>query len=439
MISTSNYDIFLNRCNSIKEMIQYNQGSHMKLTQKLEVKQIQTFTLSYQMKLSVECLQLSSFDLKKYLENKVEGNPLLEINIHPIFYKGEYDFNQISNSISSIQDEIIQQLRFRKISVNHLLLEMLVNLIDDNGYLHQTMQELVQITNCSIDEIERHLQWIKECEPVGVGAYDLKECLLIQMKAFHPNDSRTIQIIEHELENIAMKKYEVIAKHLCCGVDDVMDSLAVIQKLQPRPAINYTSAPINYVKPDVILIEKEGYLEPQIIDYYQIKVNDCLKYSDEKDKKYITNKYQQALSLLESLKKRKETLTNIMMVILQTQQESMLDHRPLKPLRLIDIAQSRHLHETTISRALKDKYVEYQGELFPIKNLLSKQINGQSVDEVKKEIQSMILYEDKQNPYSDSKLQELLQEKGYKVSVRTINKYREELKIANKTLRKAKR
>ena len=404
---------------------------YMKFSQKLEIKQTQTFTLSHQMKMSIECLQLSTLKLKDYLEKELEENPLVELEMNYNYLSKEVDFNQISKEDLSLQKELFSQLSFKNIKVDEALLETLINLIDDDGYLRKNLDELSKICKRKKEIIEKHLNYIKECEPIGVGAYDLKECLLIQMNQLHFNDFFTKQLIENDLDAIAKNKLNELSKKYNCTIDDIKRAIEIIRTLNPRPAINYMSSSIICVQPDILVYQEDGEIFYKLIDYYAIKIMDNYKPHSNEEKKYILEKKKQGEILIDSLNKRNETLSSIMRVLINYQKDYLLHQGSLVPLRLIDIANELNYHETTISRALKDKYYEFENAVYPLRNLLCKQLHGNSADDVKNRIRRLIQKEDKTRPYSDSEIVQLLQQENIAISRRTVNKYREEMKIGN--------
>lgn len=407
-----------------------------KLTQDLKQKQVQSIKLSQSMQQSIALLQMSTMELKDYIEKEIENNPMLEVD-----YTNHFSFNMsddfdIEDTGLSLQDELMRQIRYKKEKIDYALIEYLVNLLDDNGYLTEGLELIAKERNVSIDDVQRALKQIQSCYPLGVGARNLKECLLLQLN--ETNSLLCKKLINESLDDIALGHINKLMKKYKVDKDLLMEAIEEIKSLNPYPCSNYKKEKIHYIRPDAILVKQDDKIEIQIPSYFNLRINDCYKKMTltKDDNKYVKDKIMQGNTLLNCIERRNATLFKIMNVLVKYQQNYLLHGSDKVPLRMCDVANLLGCHETTISRAMKNKYYEFECELYPLKHLLSKGIDGKSTNELKQVIKRFIESEDKENPLSDQKIVELLSSNGFKCSRRTVVKYREEMMILNKYNRK---
>jgi RNA polymerase sigma-54 factor len=346
--------------------------------------------------------------------------------------------------------------------------EFLVGSIDDTGYIRRSIQDIVDdlafTQGIYTDEptVERILTIVQELEPAGVGARDLQECLLLQLKHKTPTESidLAIDIIQNQFDAFTKKhydkllqKYEVTKEQLKKGIDE-------IEKLNPKPGGAYdgNQKPIEHVVPDFTIKIVDGELElllngrnaPELHiskDYQEM----LQSYKDTSEKsasqkdavQFIKQKLDSAKWFIDAIKQRQETLFVTMNAIMHYQQEYFLegDETKLKPMILKDIADMVGLDISTVSRVANSKYVDTPYGTKLIKDFFSEAMkNDQGEDvstiEIKKILQNVIDAEDKMKPLPDDKLAEMLKEKGYPIARRTIAKYREQLDIPVARLRK---
>lgn len=346
--------------------------------------------------------------------------------------------------------------------------EFLVGSIDDTGYIRRSIQDIVDdlafTQGIYTDEatVERILTIVQELEPAGVGARDLQECLLLQLKHKTPTESidLAIDIIQNQFDAFTKKhydkllqKYEVTKEQLKKGIDE-------IEKLNPKPGGAYdgNQKPIEHVVPDFTIKIVDGELElllngrnaPELHiskDYQEM----LQSYKDTSEKsasqkdavQFIKQKLDSAKWFIDAIKQRQETLFVTMNAIMHYQQEYFLegDETKLKPMILKDIADMVGLDISTVSRVANSKYVDTPYGTKLIKEFFSEAMkNDQGEDvstiEIKKILQNVIDAEDKMKPLPDDKLAEMLKEKGYPIARRTIAKYREQLDIPVARLRK---
>jgi RNA polymerase sigma-54 factor len=300
--------------------------------------------------------------------------------------------------------------------------------------------------------VENALKLIQQFEPSGVAARTVSECLLIQLESANEKDPLLKKLAESHLEDIAKKNYHLISKALKEPFEKIELLIKKILKLDPKPGRNYSRQETQRIIPDIIISEKDEGLEIAINDedIPTLKINEdyraMLKDNslNPQTKEFLTAKLNSALEILRAISKRKFTLRKIVETIVEIQQEAILsaDLSSLKPLTFKEVAQKIEMHESTVCRAVMNKYVELPYQTIALRNLFSSRVhdtNGQSVSSthIKVQIKELIDQEDKKHPLSDGDIVKILLEKNnLKVARRTVAKYREELKILSSTYRK---
>jgi RNA polymerase sigma-54 factor len=346
--------------------------------------------------------------------------------------------------------------------------EFLVGSIDDMGYIRRSIPDIVDdmafTQGIYTDEktVERILHIIHELEPAGVGARDLQECLLLQLKHKTPTASveLAINILEHQFEAFTKKHYDKLLQKYDIKQDQLRNAIDEIEKLNPKPGGAYESSakPVEHVVPDFSIRIVDGELElslngrnaPELHvskDYQEM----LQSYKDSRDKssqqkdavQFIKQKLDSAKWFIDAIRQRQETLYVTMNAIMHYQEEYFLDgdEAKLKPMILKDIADMVGLDISTVSRVANSKYVETPYGTKLIKDFFSEAMkNDQGEDvstiEIKKILKTVIEDEDKRKPLPDDKLADILKEKGYPIARRTIAKYREQLDIPVARMRK---
>jgi RNA polymerase sigma-54 factor len=329
--------------------------------------------------------------------------------------------------------------------------EVVIGNIDEDGYLKATEEEIAKMSDTDNETVKQAIALVQEFDPAGVAARDIKECLILQIKALGLGDTLVQSFIEEHLEDIKKKKYENIAKRFGISIDEVIKSVKIIEKLEPRPGRNFSKTQVNIPVPDVYVTKVEGE--------YQIILNDegipklrlskiyrelfTEKNLPVQEKKYLREKFKNAVELLRSIEQRNKTIYRVTESLVKFQKE-FFDKGVsyVKPLNLKDIAQDLGLHESTISRVTSNKYLACEHGLFNFRfffsNALSSNHGGISTTLVKDLIQKIINEENHTNPLSDKEISDMLKKQGIDIARRTVAKYREELKIPPKPLRKLK-
>lgn len=400
-------------------------------------KQLQTLSLSYGMKLSLQLLQLNSLQLKTYLEKELMDNPMFEVDMPMQYATGQHmDFWDIPDESRSLQTELLLQIKDQH--CNLALIEGILHHCDRNGYLLLKKDALAHELHVSLPELHHHLKLIHSCEPVGIAAADLSECLMLQLQHQYPKEWLALQLAQHDLQDIARNRMEKLAQHYQVTQKEILHAVKVIQSLDPRPASAYDLEHITFIKPDVLLTAEDGNITIAMPNYFQIVEQDYYKGHslNPEETAYIKEKQQQGRAILDCLHHRKQTLSAIMQVMVEKQEAFLLHQGHLSYLIMREIGEALSMHETTISRAMKDKYFEFEGVVYPMRSLLCKQVHHTSVNEILFLIKELIAQEDEEKPLSDQMLSQLLQEKGIRCSRRTITKYRDEHHIPSTQTRK---
>lgn len=372
---------------------------------------------------------------------------------------------------ATFQDSLIEQLGFRKIDDKKRKIgAYIIGNLDDSGYLSRPVSGIAddllftQNIDATEDEIREVLSIIQEFDPAGVGATDLRECLLIQLhrlKEENPdiNYDNAITIIDKYFEEFTKKHYDKIMSRSGMSEDEFKKALDIVLLLNPKPGgtISTASHNNNYIIPDFTVINNNGELELSINsrnapDLHVSKdFKDMLmQYSKSKDNRetreavtFIKNKIESAKWFIDALKQRQNTMYVTMRAIMDYQHDFFLtgDEGKLKPMILKDIAEKVGLDISTISRVANSKYVQTSYGIFQLKFFFSEGLindDGEEVStrEVKKIVIDSVENEDKSNPLNDDELTAILKKKGYTLARRTVAKYREQLGIPVARLRK---
>ena len=372
----------------------------------------------------------------------------------------------------SLQEYLVEQLGYRNLPERDLRLAVyLIGSIDEDGYLRRDLESVaddIAFTmglETTAGELERLLGIIHELEPTGIGARDLRECLLLQM-AQMPVNTRprrlARKILTSYFDEFVKKHYEKLMARLQISEDDFRDAIAEIRHLSPKPGNLYAEGGTDttpYIIPDFILDYQDGRFNLSLNSYNVPEVRVNRRYMEmiremvgsdgrvrEKDKEaiqFVKNKIDSAKWFISAIKQRHDTLMRTMQTILDYQQEYFKDgdKSKLRPMILKDIADRTGLDVSTISRVVNSKYVQTQFGIILLKSLFSEAMQTDSGEEVssyeiKNILQQCIDEEDKRRPLTDETLMDILNSKGYRIARRTVAKYREMLGIPVARLRK---
>lgn len=410
---------------------------------KLELKQGQKHQIYQKQIEKNQILQMDVQQLLAHIEKISFENPLIDTDdmIESTSDIGkEFDIDSLSRkSEQSLKENIHWQLINKDID-NKKLVESLVELLDDNGYLRLSIQDICTCLKCDEKEYIEAKNALSKLEPPGLGAATLKECLLLQLERLEETEDiyKTKQLIEECLEDLSKSHYHAVSKKLGISQNKVRELLQIILTLNPRPASGFSSSiEVNYPVPDIIIKDNAVQLNPVI--YKNININTSylsLESESKETKKYIESKLKQVSWLQQCLTQRKNLIYDIAVFLLDYQQDFFMNGGACHPLLQKDLAMLLGVHESTISRAIKDKYIYCDKGFILLSDLIPKGTEDNSVDSIKETIKEVINNEDKIKPLSDQKITTLLKDKGIEISRRTVAKYRSELNIPDASGRK---
>ena len=372
----------------------------------------------------------------------------------------------------SLQEYLMEQLRYRNLSDNERkVAEFLVGSIDEDGYLRRDMESISDDIafsvglEYSVAELERLLSIIHQLEPAGIGARNLQECLLLQMKQRRidtPAKRMALKILSSHFEEFVKKHYEKLIARLGTNEDDFREAIEEIKHLSPKPGNLYSDSSLDaapYIIPDFTIDYHDGQFDLALNSYNipEVKINrryvDMMRtmvasdgFISEKDKEavqFVKSKIDSAKWFISAIKQRHDTLMRTMQEILNFQKEYFKDgdKSKLRPMILKDIADRAGLDVSTISRVVNSKYAQTHFGIILLKSLFSEAMQTESGEivssyEIKNILQKCIDEEDKRHPLTDETLMNILNSKGYCIARRTVAKYREMLDIPVARLRK---
>lgn len=407
----------------------------MKLEPRITQTLTQTQTLSMKQQLSLKALSMNGQELMKMIQDEADTNPLLEIdeyNDEPSSL--DYDHVlEMSKASLSLVDELLMQLHTCRHVENPLLCEFIIYSLDSNGYLTLSIDDIAQLCDCSSETAEDALYQVQSFEPCGVAARSLKECLIIQCAEIDtPLKSCLMKCVNEYLDLIADNKLPEIAEQSGYSLSDIKSCVALIKTCNPYPGAAYASFAALSL-PDILISENdEDGLDVTVRNYTQkLKINHDYDHTNNEELKIYVKEYTKRIQdLIQMLDKRQSTLFNVVSAIVSIQYEWFKHDADLQPMTLSDLAEICKLHESTVSRALQGKQLEYHQRYIPLKFFLNSKVeSGQSSNAVHQLLKKLIESENKQKPYSDTELSNLMKKHEIKISRRTIAKYRDQLNI----------
>lgn len=407
----------------------------MKLENKLSQTQTMKQALSLQQQYALKVLSLNEIDLNKEIEAMIEENPLLEYTDEAYDSFNQHDTFEIASRILSqpvsLSEILIEQLNTTKHEINHQLAQYLIDSLDSNGYLPLTNKQIQGIFDLDEDEIEETIAILQTFEPIGVFARNIQESLLIQIVAKnHPLSQIALIIVNDYLEELSLNQLQKIALQSTIPFDTIQQAVSFIRTLEPKPAASYaTYAAYSIPEAKVKILDDQIHIELNTTSR-KLKVRRYESITDEATLVYIQKYLSKAESFIHTLDKRENTLSSILSLICQYQKDFFLHHGKLVPLTYQKIANDLNLNESTISRAIANKTIEFENRNLALKSFFpSKLDSGQSSSEIHDIIKEIIQHENQQKPYSDQQIATLLAKRKITISRRTVAKYREQLNI----------
>ena len=469
----------------------------MRMEHRLVQNQSQRLMLTQKMQQAIQILQLSGMELEQYVQQELETNVALEqvasdkepetkpqedpksVNDAEPFEDGNFDLDNYLDSWAgnkggrdlsvnpgaddrrqyyedsitkeeSFVSRLLSQLRFAvKDPQRYAIGERIVGDIDDRGYFTGSLEEIAQEMNAPLPEVERLLYTIQKFEPTGVGARDVVECLLLQINVEFPDEQELKVLVAEHLEDLERRQIPKIAKAMGVSTERVEQLKVLLSGLDPWPGHEYAFSPPQYVTPDVIVEKIDGQWEIYLNDGSVPDLRISRDYRDlmkngrigKDEKKYLRDKVESARWLIRNIEQRQQTILRISKAIMEVQ-EAFLEKgvSKIKPLTLQEIADVVGVHEATVSRTTRGKYVQTPQGLFELKYFFSPGLKSDTGEQSSKSVQSMIKKiiedEDKVKPLSDQKIANLLKAQGISIARRTVTKYREALGILPTNLRR---
>jgi RNA polymerase sigma-54 factor len=475
----------------------------MALELRQQLKLTQQLIMTPQLQMAIKLLQLSRLELMETIRQELEENPALEeIQEAPSDENQAEAVDRTSDDTGATQEVTMEEKirddidwgnylgeynapgRFQveseskespkfeafiapKESLNqHLLWQLLMTLptkeeekigsviignLNSDGYLDVTVEELSRMSESKPEKVEAVLALIQKFDPIGVGARDLKECLLLQAKDLKVDNTLVSEIIKNHLSHLEKKNYKAICRALKTNMDNIISAVNIIRGLEPRPGRQFSDENPQYITPDifvykfdeefVIMLNDDGMPKLRVNSFYKKSLSRNQKISADAED-YIQDKLRSAAWLIKSIHQRQKTIYRVMDSILKFQREFFengIAH--LKPMVLRDVAQDISMHESTISRVTTNKYAFTPQGIFELKyffNSSIRRMHGGAIASasVQEKIRQIIASEDPGKPYSDDKISQLLKESHINIARRTVAKYREMLNVLPSNKRK---
>ncbi len=362
------------------------------------------------------------------------------------------NYENMISSETTLHDHLLWQMNlggFSEEEENYLAI--LISYVDDDGYIKTPMAEIAQEESVDEKELVEMLPFLQEFDPPGVGARDLKECLIIQAKHLEEDTNDLVHLVNNHLKDLEKKNYAGIAKAMEAPMEDIIELCKIIYSMDPKPGRSFMPQDTQFVTPDVyvykvgdeymVSLNEDGLPRLRISNLYK-NILKGEKSSGEKAHEYIQEKLRSAVWLIKSIHQRQRTIYKVTESIVKHQQD-FFEKGPehIKPMILRDIANDIGMHESTVSRVTTSKYVHTPRGIYELKYFFNSGISmtdGDSLasESVKMKIKDLVAKEDVKNPLSDQKIVELLKKDGIKIARRTVAKYRDMLKILPSSKRK---
>ena len=462
----------------------------MKFGLQQNVKLTQQLLMTPQLQQAIKLLQLSKIELEQFVQVQISENPALEEidttltsdtnkndekissgdSLSDLGFKrddylnyssqasgrgniGDREHPNYENYTSysiSLSEHLLSQLGLLKLTkAEQNIAVLIVGNLSEQGFLDQPLEELVIKEDIDYQVAQKVLQVIQALDPVGIGAQNIQESLLIQLQHKNLQDGLIENIIKFSFDSLLRRNYHKIAKELNVNMGKVRKSLAVLTELNFAPGCEFTKNNNSYIVPDVyvykennewtISLNDDGAPCIQVNSYYKEMYKSM---HSGADKEYLLEKIRDARWLLKSLEQRKKTIFLVTKVILE-KQKSFFNKgiTELKPLVLRDVAEQLNMHESTISRVTSNKYIHtpmgtYELKFFFNSSLSKKDGETLASESVRALIKDIISTENPEKPYSDQKITHLLNKRGVDIARRTVTKYREKLGFLSSSQRK---
>ena len=385
-------------------------------------KLIQSLKLSQIMKLSINILKMSITELNNFIEKEISKDLSVSVELN---YSNQENYDDEKEAeINYLTDEknffqiLEEQLSYFKIETKiKKICVFIINNLNKKGYLELSKIEIKDILEVSDKELDEAFDIIHNLEPYGVGAYSLEECLKLQLKVKNLIDDKLFLFIDNYLYLLADKKYDLIKEKLNINDEQLFTYIDIIKSLNPIPSRGYSVGKIKKIIPDIFLETKKDEV------FYEIN-RASIPQINVKDK--INDKYYKKLNeIVSCIEKRFETLDKIMEIIIREQKSFFLSQgKETNTLKISDVASELNLSPSTVSRAVKEKYIKTNFGIISLRKLFNL---DSTVFLYQQKILEYIENENKEQPFSDQDIVNLLEKEGIKIARRTVTKYREKL------------
>jgi RNA polymerase sigma-54 factor len=467
----------------------------MERRHELRLTQKQTLIMTQKLRQALKLLTLPTLELREELKTELQTNPLLEeveevteapetrleaesaepaepenegpdevdwesylqdasdAGTVPTPERQEERYERVNIVTLTLTDVLREQLYVKKLGPeDEAVMEFILGSLDDRGFLTLTNEEIVEHTGTEPERVARLVGMLQDCEPAGIGARDLRECLLLQLVQ-NDGDAASLarRIVEEHWENLKNRRLPDISRTVHVSVRDVQDAVDHIATLNPSPGGQIAGDEARYVYPDLV-VERVG-------EDYVVSLNDrnvprlrinrayekvLLSQSegDDKTRSFVKSKLKSARWIVQTIEQRRRTMVRVMTKIVE-KQRAFFDHGVLhlKPLTLQDVAREIDMHESTVSRVTSGKYVQTPRGVFELKFFFSSGLGTSEGEDIsskaaKEKIARLIEDEDRRHPLSDQKIADMLQAEGVDIARRTVAKYREAMGVPSARLRK---
>lgn len=438
----------------------------------LELSISQKQILSQRLQISVQILQMNAIDLDQFIRDAAMENPLIELdsvqepedqfqsqmkkiewldrmdgsnvyrdaskpeeeeeNNHPLYEKHAND---------SLYDVLLAQLPgFRLPPEKERVVRYVIGSLDENGYISMTREQMCRALNLEEQVLEEALDILHRMDPAGVGAEDLRECLLIQARRMENPSPVLLKMIDDHLNTLAKNQLDKLSKALHVSMDEVKSARDQLLAFNPKPGNGYSShKSIPYIRPDFFIVRTEHDYEVILNDYNQPRIainqyyRNLARETESDAARYIKDKLGKAEWLASCIQQRKSTMLKCVHSILD-RQRGFFDHGPgnLTPMTLADVAEDVEMHPSTVSRATRGKYLQCQWGVFALSDFFSRSVNEgaeESQDMAQNQIRQIIAGENPKKPFSDQAIADQLNRQGINIARRTVAKYREQMNI----------
>ncbi|MBM3390417.1 MAG: RNA polymerase factor sigma-54 [Betaproteobacteria bacterium] len=472
------------------------------MKQTLQLKLSQHLALTPQLQQSIRLLQLSTLELNQEIETFLQDNPLLEREDEPAPEAPAYaasgdalqtpaesldgappepnfgdavpadwigeggaspsrddrnddepSFAEIQAAATSLRDHLDAQLAMMPLSeCDRSLVRLLIEALDDDGYLAQSLEELAEMLppelEVDLDELQIALKHLQNFDPPGIGARNASECLALQLANLPASRTRdlALKIVRNHLDQLAARDYVRLRKAVACGEEELREAQALIRSLNPRPGAQFSPADTRYVVPDVVVRKVRGHWVASLNAEAMPKLRINRLYADILQGQRgsgLASQLQEAKWLIKNVQQRFETIQRVSQAIVERQRQ-FFEHGEvaMRPLTLREIADQLGLHESTISRVTTQKYMASPRGVYELKYFFGSHVateagGAASSTAIRALIKQLVGAEDGKKPLSDAQLAEILGQQGIVVARRTVAKYREAMNIPPVNLRKS--